>query len=677
VTASLVSSEAAVQPGKPFVAALRLVHETGWHTYWVNPGTGLATALKWKLPPGWKAGEIHWPVPLVIADREGNVTGNGYTGDLLLPVTLTPPADAPIGPVTLTVDAEWLMCQNVCVPGNATVSDTLTIAAAEQSDPQWHDRIAAVDARLPRSDASWSFAAQREAKSIRLHVIPGPGAIPVPEKLHFFSTDGVIAYDGAQSTQPDPQGGVDLVLPISPDGPADATGLHGVLAATPGWRPDGSLPGLAVDTNWAPGVERDLRARLADPNAQPARPEVALHPETSLLGTLLLAFVGGLILNLMPCVFPVLGIKILGFVNQAGTDRKKVVTHGLSFTAGVFLSFWALAGVLAVLRHGGAQLGWGFQLQSPVFVFGLTAGLLVFALNLSGVFEFGLSATSIGGSLQTKSGYTGSFFTGVLATVVATPCSAPFLAPALGAALTLSVGASFAVFSAIALGLSTPYLLLSAFPAAIKLLPRPGAWMETFKQFMAFPLYATVGGLLWVLAGQVPEQGYLNVLLGLVVIALAVWVYGRFGGPMASPGRRRFGSLGGLVLLAAGAWVAWPRAQQPEDIVWEKWSPAEVAKLHDEGRIVYVDFTARWCATCQANKKLVFHSADVLRTFHDKHIATLRGDWTNQDPAITAELAKYHRSAVPFNQVWVPGRSDPIILSELLRPGDVLKAVGP
>jgi len=667
VTASLVSSDTAVEPGQPFLVALRMVHEASWHTYWVNPGTGLATTLKWKLPPGWKAGEIHWPVPHVLTDREGNVTGNGYEGDLLLPVTLTPPPDAPVGSsVTLTVDADWLMCQNVCVPGNATVSGAVTVAAAAQPDPQWSSRIAAVEARLPRSDAAWSFAAQKEAKNIRLHVIPAAGAEAVPAKLHFFSTDGFIAYDGPQATQPDPQGGVDLILPIAPDGPTDATGLHGVLAATPGWRADGSLPGLAVDATWGAAA-----AATAAPVAAATVPVAG-----GLAGTLALAFVGGLILNLMPCVFPVLGIKMLGFVNQAGSDRKKVVAHGLIFTAGVFLSFWSLAALLAILRSGGAQLGWGFQLQSPVFVFCLTAGLLVFALNLSGVFEFGLSATSIGGSLQSKTGYSGSFFTGVLATVVATPCAAPFLAPALGAALTLSVVASFAVFSAIALGLSTPYLLLSAFPAAIKLLPRPGAWMETFKQLMAFPLYATVGGLLWVLAGQTQEQSYLDVFFGLVVIALAVWVYGRFCTPVATPGRARFGTIATVVLLAAGVWFGLPRAQQPQDIVWEKWSPAEVARLHDAGRIVYVDFTARWCATCQANKKVVFHSDDVLRTFRDKHIATLRGDWTNQDPAITAELAKYHRSAVPFNQVWVPGRADPIILSELLRPADVLKAVG-
>jgi len=398
-------------------------------------------------------------------------------------------------------------------------------------------------------------------------------------------------------------------------------------------------------------------------------------PPSSLLGTLLLAFVGGMILNLMPCVFPVLGIKVLGFVNQAGGERRKVVEHGLVFTAGVLLSFWTLAGLLAVLRAGGAQLGWGFQLQSPAFVFALAAGMLVFALNMSGVFEIGLSATAVGGDLQMKSGLGGSFFTGILATVVATPCSAPFLAPALGAALALSTAQSFLIFTVIAIGLSTPYLLLSIFPGAVKVLPRPGAWMETFKQFMAFPLYATVGYLLWVLAGQVEETALLGLMFGLVVVAMGIWVYGRWRAPGASAGRARFGLVAGLGLVAVGAWAGWPHPPSPTEIVWAKWSPETVAQLRAENRIVYVDFTARWCATCQANKKLVFHSDDVLRAFRDRHVATLRGDWTNQDPAITAELAKYHRSAVPFNVIWLPGHDDPVVLPSLLTPGIVLDAI--
>jgi thiol:disulfide interchange protein DsbD len=301
--------------------------------------------------------------------------------------------------------------------------------------------------------------------------------------------------------------------------------------------------------------------------------------------------------------------------------------------------------------------------------------MLAFALNMSGVFEFGLTATGIGSGLQSKSGLVGSFLTGALATVAATPCAAPFLAPALGAALALSTAQSFTIFTVIGLGLSMPYLLLSAFPAAVKVLPRPGAWMETFKQAMAFPLYATVAYLVWVLAGQLQETALLSALFGLVLVAMAVWVYGRWNAPGASAGRARFGMVTCIVLLAVGAWAGWPVAAAPTDIKWSVWSPEAVDKLRSDNQIIYVDFTARWCATCQANKRLVFHNDEVLREFRDKHIATLRGDWTNKDPMITAELAKYHRAAVPFNVIWFPGRSEPVVLPELLTAKVVLDAI--
>jgi thiol:disulfide interchange protein len=343
----------------------------------------------------------------------------------------------------------------------------------------------------------------------------------------------------------------------------------------------------------------------------------------------------------------------------------------------VLASFWALAGVLAVLRAGGDQLGWGFQLQSPAFVFTLAAVMLVFALSMSGVFEFGLRATAVGSGLQSKDGLAGSFFTGVLATVVATPCSAPFLAPALGAALALPVIESFAVFTAIAVGLALPYLLLSLFPQAVKALPRPGAWMETFKQAMAFPLYATVGYLVWVLAGQLKsnDTALLGVLLGLTAIAAATWLYGRYATFGASPTRTRIGVLGGILLLALGAWLGWPRHAAPTDIVWQPWSAEAVAKAVAENKTIYVDFTARWCFTCQTNKKVVFGSAEVLKTFREKSVVTLRADWTDEDPKITAELARWNRSAVPFNLVYLPGKPDPVILPELLTPGIVLDAI--
>ncbi|MBI5766881.1 MAG: thioredoxin family protein [Verrucomicrobia bacterium] len=678
VQASLVAADAAVQPGRPLTVALRLVHDPHWHTYWLNPGTGLATSLKWTLPPGWTAGDIQWPAPHLIKDVAGNITGHGYEGDLLLPITLTPPADlAPGGTVEFKAAADWLMCEEICVPGSANVALTLPVAAAAPAvsasnppapDATWSEKIRATLAGLPRADAAWKISATRAAKTITVRVSP-TGAAPVaPKDLHVFTDDSLVAYDQPQKVEADGQGGFVLTLPLGDDSPKDATRLLGVITSESGWLAGGALRGLRIDAGFS--------AAVSQPSTLNSQPQAA---GSGLPGTLLLALIGGLILNLMPCVFPVLGIKILGFVNQAGSDKKKIITHGLVFTLGVLLSFWTLAIVLAVLRAGGDQLGWGFQLQSPVFVYALAVLMLVFGMNMSGVFEFGLGATAVGAELQMKSGYAGSFFTGVLATVVATPCSAPFLAPALGAALAVSTLESFAIFTAIAIGLSAPYLLLSIFPQAVKVLPRPGAWMETFKQFMAFPLYATVGYLVWVLGGQVSEEGLQHTLFSLVLIALGVWVYGRWNAPGASAGRARFGVAGLVVAGAAGLWLGWPQpigaksadASAPE-IVWEPWSPEAVAKLRAEGRIVYVDFTARWCATCQLNKKVVFHDRDVLRYFAEKKIATLRGDWTNKDPRITAELAAYQRSAVPFNVIWLPGKKDPVLLPELLSAGTVL-----
>jgi thiol:disulfide interchange protein DsbD len=645
-------------------------HEPHWHSYWVNAGTGYPTKLKWDLPAGWSAGDIQWPTPILIKDSHGTVTGHGYKDVLYLQVPITPSADArPGSTVALKAAASWLMCADICIPGKQDVELTLPVSASpSQPDTAVQSEIAKMP--MPHDAAGWKVAAARGDKAVTLQVA-GNETLGDP---HFFSEDEFIQYDAPQDIATKGSRAT-LQLPLADD-PQVPGRLVGVLAYEDG---TGHYRGLKVDV---PFTSADQAAALiggavidgtvSGAGGSGAQPRAA---GALSLRILVLALIGGLILNLMPCVFPVLGIKVVGFVNQAGGDRRKVTMHGLAFTAGVVLSFWVLAAALAALRAGGSELGWGFQLQSAAFVFSLSVIMLVFAMSLSGVFEFGLRATGVGSDLQMKEGYGGSFFAGVLATVVATPCSAPFLAPALGAALALPVAQSFVVFTVIAIGLSAPYLLLSAFPKAVSLLPKPGRWMETFKQLMAFPLYATVGYLVWVLAGQTSDNGLLAVLFSLTLIAMAVWLYGRFSTSAGSALRSRVAVAAALALFAAALYVGWPQARDTGGVQWEPWSRARIAQLQSDERPIYVDFTARWCATCQANKKLVFGSQKVRDVFRDPNIALLKGDWTNSDPLITEELAKWGRSAVPFNLLYLPGRSEPVVLPELLTPSIVLDAV--
>lgn len=669
VTASLVAESLSAQPGRPLTVALRLEHKKDWHTYWINAGTGYPTTLTWSLPAGWTASELSWPAPKTITDAAGHITGQGYDGVVYLPVTLTPPADlAPGTQVTLQAQAAWLMCHDTCVPGEAPVSLSLPVTATPpEADPVQAPVIAKVLANLPRIDSTITVSAAYSVNSATLRVSGLPASVASKDTpWWFFPADETVNFDQPQKRSVEADGTLVLTLARPPATlPAADARLVGVLRASP------SAPLESADGSVIPAYQIDTPLPAA-----PAAGATTVKPSApaTLLATLPLAFIGGLILNLMPCVFPVLGLKIMGFVNQAGADRKKITLHGLTFTGGVLASFWTLAGALAILRAGGGELGWGFQLQSPAFVFGLAAVMLVFALSMSGVCEFGGSVMGAGSGLQMQSGYRGSFFTGVLATVVATPCSAPFLAPALGVALVMPMVQAFLVFTTIAIGLSTPYLLLSIFPQAVKLLPRPGAWMETFKQAMAFPLYATAGYLVWVLSAQTTESGSLMVIFGLTIIAMATWLYGRYAALGAKPASRRIGIYGGLALLIAGAIVGWPRTPQAGELAWEPWSATRVAELQAAGKPIYVDFTARWCATCQANKKVVFGSEEVRRRFKELGVVGLRGDWTNRDAHITAELARWNRSAVPFNLVYMPGK-DPVPLPELLTPGIVMAAL--
>lgn len=670
VEAALVATRTAVQPGRPIDVAIRMTHPPGWHSFWRNAGTGLPTRIQWHLPPGWQAGEIRWPVPHLVRDRDGNITGHGYEDQLYLPVTLTAPrALAEAGTVQLRATVRWLMCEKVCVPGRKEVVLALPVRRdGGEVDPQVRDGIGAM--AFPEAPEGWTMAASEDGgRGLALHVAAPAGTL---KDLHFFPDDRFVAYREPQTVASRGNRAlVKLALDAEETRSADAR-LRGVLAYTDA---SGRYRGVNVDLGLVPAATAASMVRTDEIPVDPPA-DAAAAPALS-VGLLLFALLGGLILNLMPCVFPVIGLKVLGFVAQSGNDRRTVTRHALVFSLGVVLSFWALAGVLAVLRAGGAELGWGFQLQSAPFVFALAALLLVFALNLSGVFEFGVRATAIGSRLHARGGIAGSFFSGMLATVVATPCSAPFLAPALGAALVLPVAQSFVVFTAIAIGLSLPYLVLSVRPRLIERLPRPGPWMETFKQLMAFPLYATVAFLVWVLAGQLDEGALLNALFALTLAALALWLYGRYGLPTRARRVRRLAGIGAVLLLAVALGWGWPKPAAPEDVSWEPWSAERVAALRAEGRPIYVDFTARWCATCQVNKKVVFASPELRAWFREARVATLKADWTNADPAITAELARWGRSAVPFNLAYPAGGADvePRALPEVLTPDIVLRAL--
>ena len=666
VKASLVAADKSVQPNHTVKVALRLEHAPHWHSYWINAGLGYPTTLQWDMPAGWSATGFEWPTPSLIRDKAGNVTGHGYDGIVYLPLVVQAPADAKVGGVVaLRARAKWLMCNDVCIPGGADVSIALPVTADKPTvDSTVTDDLAKL--QMPRQRGDWTVAASRSDGTVQL-TVSGQGLADVGSP-HFISEDGYIQYDKPQDVHVGEA--LRLMLPIADGSEPTTSRLVGLLTYMD---KAGAYVGVSVDApfNATPAAAPAVTAAAAADQSDSPRSSSSLGSGISQASLVLLAFVGGLILNLMPCVFPVLAIKILGFVNEAGNDRRKVVSHSLMFTLGVLVSFWALAGVLAILRTSGQQLGWGFQLQSAPFVFGLAVVMLIFAMNLSGAFEFGLRATSVGSELQQRGGALGSFFAGCLATVVATPCSAPFLAPALGAALTLPVAQSFGVFTIIGLGLSTPYLLLALFPQAIQVLPRPGAWMNTFKQLMAFPLYAAVAYLVWVLAGQTTENGLLAVLFGLIVVALAAWFYGHYQHQSTEPVRDRV-AITAALLLALGFNLGYPSPHSSNELVWEKWSPDRVAQLRSEGRPIYVDFTARWCATCQANKKVVFASPELLDYMRDKRVAALKADWTNADPLITAELAKWKRDAVPFNLIYQPRRSEPVQLPEVLTPAMVL-----
>jgi len=646
--ARLVPEVASIAPGEPFTVALELRHPDEWHSYYLNSGgVEEAPAIVWKLPDGFQAGDIQWPVPQV---KDGFFGKSFiYEGSPVFLTRITPPADLRPGQtLTFSADATWQICKESCIEENASFSFTLPVTDAAVVDREVAELFARARASLPAQPQDWKFQASTEGPEIVLRVEPdaaGGGEFSdfVPDQpfVKSASSGGEILRDGDAWIIRLQRATRDVLDNEIPQGDA----LSGVLL--------GATPVMVPLTEIG----------AAKPVAAP------LSRFLAILGGMLL---GGLILNLMPCVFPVIGLKIMGFVQQAGSDHKKIILHGLIFTSGVLASFFVLSGILFIAREAaGSAVGWGYQLQEPWVVFLLMLLMFLLALNLFGVFEIGASATSVGGSLLSKPGFSGSFFSGVLATIVATPCSAPFLGAAIGAAIALPALQFFAAFMAMGLGLSLPYLVLSVFPKLIEALPRPGAWMESFKQGMSFLLFATAGYLLWVYGGLIGLDQLLGPLLGLSFIAVAAWIHGRWSLPHRKQGTR-LTALALTVVFAAGGFMM-TKPPQPSALDWQTWSPALERELLDDGRPVYIDFTAKWCATCQWNKRRAY-TREVVDMMRRMNVATLIADKTRPDPEIEEALRGYGRSAIPVNVLLAPER-DPVILPELLAPQDVIKAL--
>ncbi|HUB16580.1 MAG TPA: protein-disulfide reductase DsbD domain-containing protein [Acetobacteraceae bacterium] len=639
---ALVSDTDAIAPGKPFRIGLDIRLAPGWHTYWRNPGdAGVTPSLALTLPPGVSAGPIAWPAPRRIA--EGPVMTYAYTGDVLLPVTVTPLATA--GPLAVQAHARWLVCQQICVPEEATFR--LDLPPGTPAPSAQAPLFAAHDRAVPRP-SPWQAQITSDG-SLWVH---GPELRPATVTDAWFIPDhaGEIDDDAAQPLSVRQDGFV-LSLKLAKDAKPDA-GLSGILAVR-------DRSGLETDV---------VLNAVRGPAPPPAFPP--------LQRVLIFAFLGGLILNLMPCVFPVLAMKAVALAQ--GAARGEARTHAAFYTAGVLVTFAGLAGALLAARAAGAAAGWGFQFASPVFVAAMAWLLFGVGLNLSGVFEIGGSLTGTGSALASRSGHLGSFFTGLLAVLVATPCTAPFMGVAIAAGLAAPPAETLLVFLVMGLGLAAPYAAFSSVPALARLAPRPGHWMGVLKQGLAFPLYGAAAWLLWVVSQETGPAGVLGTAAGFVLLGFAAWVVGVT--QFASSRARRMGqSTAVAAMLLAGAVLSGvavaPGAPAAADTgaSAEAFSPARLAALRAAGRPVFVNMTAAWCVTCLVNERVAIASAPVRQAFATNHVAYLKGDWTRQDPAISNFLRQYGRDGVPLYVYYPPHEGKPVVLPQILTQNEVLR----
>jgi thiol:disulfide interchange protein len=650
LTVELLSLESSVKPGGESSLGLHFTLDKGWHVYWSNAGdSGEPPSIKWTLPEGFTTGAMQFPAPRRLP--LGPLMDFGYEDEVLFPIALNTASSVP-APSTapLSAHVNWLVCREVCIPGKADLA--LPLQVAQSQPPVDPARLALFDRfrnRLPQplpASAKAVFGVTPKGFALAVTGHPSAGA-------EFFPLDQDQIANAAPQVVSKVDDGVEIALKKDENLKTPLSQLNGLLVLG---------DGTAYEIHASPG----------------ALPAVASGvPTLRFLRFVALAFLGGVILNLMPCVFPVLFIKGLALVESSRHSHSKIRAHGLVYALGILVSFWAVVALLLGLRAGGRQLGWGFQFQSPGFVAVMALLLFFLGLSLAGMFEIGLTVTNTGSGLASKHGYAGSFFTGVLAMVVATPCTAPFMGAAIGFALAQSAVVAFAVFTALALGLAAPYLLLTLHPVWMRHLPRPGAWMEVLKQGTSVFIFGTVIWLVWLFASTAGVDALTALLAAFLLLAIAGWILGRW------PARRVASAFAASVIILAVVtplYALWkfPAADAKTDRAlaagWQPYSRAALDQYRAEGKPVFVDFTARWCLSCQVNERVVLNRADVRRSLHDSGIVLVRADWTRHDESIASALGELGRSGVPTYVVYFPGRPA-LILPEVLTPGIVFAAL--
>jgi thiol:disulfide interchange protein DsbD len=690
VRVNLIAEEQTIEPGKSFWVALHVQIEKGWHVYWKNPGdAGMPLKLNWKLPDGFQTGTLQWPFPEKFTFDD--MVGFGYHDEVMLLAQLVAPQSISS---TKTIDLQgsvsWLVCSSeTCQPGSAPVKLTLNVGSA-QPNPAVSAIFEKARAKMPKSQVEVKTIQKSGVIQLQL---PTHAAQDAVTGIYFFPEEQNVidaSIDPVIVTNQNESNGYLVNLKGGAQVGAKTTNLKGVLVVET--QADG-VQAFDIDSPIHEDSEEEF---LSFFDAKTAAPSVigdsALKSKTpefegGLGLALLFAFLGGMLLNLMPCVLPVMSFKVMGFVKMAGQSRALTIKHGLLFSLGVVLSFWILAGVMLMLRTYGQAVGWGFQLQEPLFVVILASLLFIFALSLFGVFELGLVMASWAGQTEAEakqktSGNMTSFFSGVMATAVATPCTGPFLGSAIGFAVTLPVMQALSIFTTLGLGMCFPYLLLAAFPSFLRFMPKPGPWMETFKQLMGFLLLATVLWLMWVFSAQTNSLSLILLLAGFLCFSMGAWLYGRGSSPLVTKPKRILAYAFVTLFIVAGCQlILMPRASWYSEVGvadhkgdwqgWETFSPERVAQLQQQGTPFLIDFTAKWCLICQTNH-MVLSSDQVDQQLNAAGVVKLKADWTKSDPVITEALSQFGRNSVPLYVLYT-GKEEPVILPQVLTPDAVLE----